>query len=148
LSIFDTKRHTKLHRLFLGIFVLGVALSALFTVAEYFSLSRHNRHNSKLRWSAYLKAFVAITLIVLAIAFAICLSTSGNASNEAGAVLEWIIAFGFVLYPWTFWLDLQHARAEGWEDENNPNNPEMQPEMGHIHTTPRRTWESSAPTVV
>lgn len=34
LSIFDTKRHPKLHRVFLLIFVVGAALSAIFTVVE------------------------------------------------------------------------------------------------------------------
>ena len=34
LSIFDTKRHMQLHRVFLLVFIVGVALSAIFTVAE------------------------------------------------------------------------------------------------------------------
>lgn len=34
LSIFDTKRHPKPHRVFLLIFVVGAALSAIFTVVE------------------------------------------------------------------------------------------------------------------
>lgn len=34
LSIFDTKRHTSLHRVFLLVFIVGVALSAIFTVME------------------------------------------------------------------------------------------------------------------
>lgn len=34
LTIFDTKRHSTLHRLFLLIFMLGVALSAIFTIIE------------------------------------------------------------------------------------------------------------------
>lgn len=34
LSIFDTKRHPKAHRGFLLIFVVGTALSAIFTVVE------------------------------------------------------------------------------------------------------------------
>lgn len=38
LSIFDTKRHPSLHRLFLLIFMIGVALSALFTIAEVLAL--------------------------------------------------------------------------------------------------------------
>ncbi|KAG8991747.1 hypothetical protein FRB93_002593 [Tulasnella sp. JGI-2019a] len=38
LSIFDTKRHPSIHRLFLLIFVLGVALSAIFTVIEVLPL--------------------------------------------------------------------------------------------------------------
>ncbi len=34
LSIFDTKRFTSAHRIFLLVFMIGVALSAIFTVAE------------------------------------------------------------------------------------------------------------------
>ena len=34
LSIFDTKRFTSLHRVFLLVFILGVAISAIFTVIE------------------------------------------------------------------------------------------------------------------
>ena len=34
LSIFDTQRHPKLHRVFLLIFVVGAALSAILTVVE------------------------------------------------------------------------------------------------------------------
>lgn len=34
LASFDTKRHTFAHRFFLFIFVLGVSLSAIFTVSE------------------------------------------------------------------------------------------------------------------
>ena len=34
LSVFDTKRHHNLHRIFLLVFIIGVALSAIFTIAE------------------------------------------------------------------------------------------------------------------
>ena len=34
LSIFDTKRHPSLHRVFLLVFILGVGLSAIFSVME------------------------------------------------------------------------------------------------------------------
>ena len=34
LSIFDTKRFTSLHRVFLLVFIVGVGLSAIFTVVE------------------------------------------------------------------------------------------------------------------
>ena len=34
LSIFDTRRHSRLHRVFLLIFMVGVAISAVFTIAE------------------------------------------------------------------------------------------------------------------
>ncbi|KAG8924510.1 hypothetical protein FRC01_011405 [Tulasnella sp. 417] len=74
LAGFDTKRYTTLHRLFLGLFMLGVALSAIFTVIEYLSLSKHNRENQTLMWSALSKALVATVLIGLAIAMGVCLS--------------------------------------------------------------------------
>ena len=34
LSVFDTKRYTSLHRVFLLVFILGVGISAMFTVIE------------------------------------------------------------------------------------------------------------------
>ena len=34
LSIFDTKRHPSLHRVFLLVFIVGVGFSAIFTIAE------------------------------------------------------------------------------------------------------------------
>jgi hypothetical protein len=34
LSIFDTKRHPSLHRVFLLVFIVGVAISAIFTIIE------------------------------------------------------------------------------------------------------------------
>ena len=45
LSIFDTRRHTQAHRGFLLLFIVGVALSAIFTVIEV----RKNRHS----WSSH-----------------------------------------------------------------------------------------------
>jgi len=135
LSIFDTKRHPRLHDIFLGIFMLGVALSAIFTIAEYFSLSKHNRYNSALRYSAMAKAVVAGILIILSIAMAACL---GKGYNDTGAVLEWLIAFGFIFYPLTFWIDLRKARAEGFSP----------PENNVGMSQPRNTWESEATTAV
>ena len=38
LSVFDTKRHPSLHRVFLLIFILGVGLSAIFSVMEVGSI--------------------------------------------------------------------------------------------------------------
>ena len=34
LSIFDTKRHTSAHRAFLLVFIVGVGLSAIFSIIE------------------------------------------------------------------------------------------------------------------
>lgn len=40
LSIFDTKRFTKEHRVFLLVFIVGVGMSAIFTVIEVSSCMR------------------------------------------------------------------------------------------------------------
>ncbi|KAJ7510432.1 Frag1/DRAM/Sfk1 family-domain-containing protein [Mycena galericulata] len=46
LSIFDTKRHPSLHRVFLLLFMVGVALSALFTCVEVSCVSRRHTASS------------------------------------------------------------------------------------------------------
>ena len=45
-------------------------------------------------------------LIVLAIAFGVLLGTNQN----AGAVIEWVIAFLFTFYLLSFWYDLRQTR--------------------------------------
>ncbi|KAF9266487.1 hypothetical protein L218DRAFT_956263 [Marasmius fiardii PR-910] len=107
LSVFDTKRHSNLHRLFLLIFMIGVALSALFTVMEYRWLSRDFWDAKELRFAYKTKAFIAGILIVLAVAFGITLFNA----KDAGAVLEWTIAFGFTFYLLTFFMDLREAKG-------------------------------------
>ncbi|KAJ7593408.1 Frag1/DRAM/Sfk1 [Mycena floridula] len=107
LSIFDTKRHTSLHRLFLLIFMLGVALSALFSVIEYRWISKEFHYVRTLRIGYLAKAIIAGILIVLSIAFGIALYKS----TEVGAVLEWTISFGFTLYLLTFYYDLRQSKG-------------------------------------
>lgn len=107
LSIFDTKRHTSAHRAFLLVFIVGVALSAIFTIVEYRWLSKDFAEARKLRHAYVAKAVIALTLICLAIAFGITLYSS----TEAGAVLEWVIAFGFTFYLLTFFYDLRLSKG-------------------------------------
>ncbi|KAG7089904.1 hypothetical protein E1B28_011537 [Marasmius oreades] len=107
LSVFDTKRHSSLHRLFLLIFMIGVALSALFTVMEYRWLSKDFWGVKELRRAYKAKGFIAGILVVLAIAFGVALFKRVN----VGAVLEWTIAFGFTFYMLTFFMDLRQAKG-------------------------------------
>jgi len=111
LSIFDTKRHTSLHRVFLLVFMVGVALSAIFSIIEYRWLSKDFHGSRRLRKAYILKGLIAGLLIILAIAFAGALYGKGQASTDAGAVLEWVIAFGFTLYLLTFVYDLRLAKG-------------------------------------
>ncbi|KZT33973.1 hypothetical protein SISSUDRAFT_992450 [Sistotremastrum suecicum HHB10207 ss-3] len=105
LSIFDTQRHPSLHRLFLLIFIVGVAISAIFTVAEYAWLHKDFVYYYKLRRSYMAKSIIALILIAAAIAFGIVL----DSKPDVGGVLEWFIAFGFTFYLLTFWYDLRQA---------------------------------------
>ncbi|TFK94035.1 hypothetical protein K466DRAFT_510385 [Polyporus arcularius HHB13444] len=107
LSIFDTKRHTSLHRVFLLVFIVGVGLSAIFTIVEYRWISRDFAEVRKLHASYLAKGIIAGILILLAIAFAVLLFTA----TDAGAVVEWTIAFGFTFYLLTFFWDLRMSKG-------------------------------------
>ncbi|KAJ7086121.1 Frag1/DRAM/Sfk1 [Mycena belliarum] len=107
LSIFDTRRHPRLHRVFLLLFMLGVALSALFTCAEYRWLAKDYRDVRHLRTAYIAKGAIAGVLVLLAVAFGIALFRAPS----AGAVLEWAIALGFTFYLLTFYYDLRQAKG-------------------------------------
>ncbi|KAI0707417.1 Frag1/DRAM/Sfk1 family-domain-containing protein [Earliella scabrosa] len=107
LSIFDTKRYTNLHRIFLLVFIVGVGLSAIFTVIEYRWISRSFVEIRKLKAAYAVKGSIAGILIILAVAFAVLLF----ASPDAGAIVEWTIAFGFTFYLLTFFWDLRMSKG-------------------------------------
>ncbi|KAF7312077.1 hypothetical protein MIND_00220000 [Mycena indigotica] len=107
LSVFDTKRHVNLHRGFLLLFMLGVALSALFTVIEYRWISKDYHFIRQLRHAYFAKGLIALVLVVLAVAFGVMLFKGLN----AGAVLEWAISFMFTFYLLTFYYDLRQAKG-------------------------------------
>ncbi|KAI0635809.1 Frag1/DRAM/Sfk1 family-domain-containing protein [Trametes polyzona] len=107
LSIFDTKRYTKEHRVFLLVFIVGVGLSAIFTVIEYRWISRDFVEIRKLKTLYIVKGTIALILILLAIAFAITLFQA----TDPGAIIEWTIAFGFTFYMLTFFFDLRMSKG-------------------------------------
>ncbi|KAH9945367.1 Frag1/DRAM/Sfk1 [Epithele typhae] len=107
LSIFDTNRYPSLHRIFLLVFILGVGLSAIFTVTEYRWISHEFDEIRKLKIAYVVKGSIATILILLAIAFAVTLFVAVN----VGAVLEWTIAFGFTFFLLTFFWDLRMAKG-------------------------------------
>lgn len=106
LSIFDTARHPKLHDLFLGFFIIGYMLSAIFICWEYQRLGVRNPQHNILAVSFWIKlAFVLVT-ICLAVPFVVL--TSRGIYNPA-AVLEWVIALVFSFYVFSFYVDLYPA---------------------------------------
>ncbi|EMD31336.1 hypothetical protein CERSUDRAFT_89211 [Gelatoporia subvermispora B] len=107
LSIFDTGRHPSLHRVFLLVFIVGVGLSALFTIAEYRWISHDFVEVRKLKIAYVMKGIIAVILILCAIAFAVTLYVAPN----VGAILEWVIAFGYTFFLLTFVYDLRMAKG-------------------------------------
>ncbi|KAF5342631.1 hypothetical protein D9611_001917 [Ephemerocybe angulata] len=107
LSIFDTKRYTSAHRAFLLVFMIGVALSAIFTIIEYHWIKKDFTFARELRIAYWAKGIIAGTLIILSIAFAITLYEA----TDAGAVLEWLIAMLFTSYIWTYYYDLRLSKG-------------------------------------
>ncbi|KAK4229830.1 Frag1/DRAM/Sfk1 family-domain-containing protein [Podospora fimiseda] len=106
LSVFDTARHPREHNVFLLLFIAGYVLSAVFICWEYQKLGQHYRSHRILRTSFWIKLTFVIIEILLAIAFVSCTFTK---HYNAGAVLEWIIAFIFSAYVFSFAVDLYPA---------------------------------------
>lgn len=106
LSIFDTERHEQLHRLFLLLFIVGYLLSAIFVCWEYQRLGIKNREHSILAASFWVKLVFILVEFCLAVAFAVNMMLKN--SNPA-AILEWVVAFVFSFYIFSFVMDLWPA---------------------------------------
>lgn len=85
-AVFDTRRHPRLHKLFLLLFMLGVIFSALFTTIEYRRLGRTFTEHPIIRVSYRFKQAVVCIDIALAIAFGV---TMYRKLSNAAAILEW-----------------------------------------------------------
>jgi len=115
LSIFDTLRHPSLHDVFLGVFILGYVVSAIFICAEYQRLGIHYREHRILRISFWVKLAFILLEVGLAIAFGVTLHNGNNNSNTAG-VIEWVVALVYAFYVMSFYLDflpVQKRNKEG-----------------------------------
>ncbi|KAH7105357.1 Frag1/DRAM/Sfk1 [Auriculariales sp. MPI-PUGE-AT-0066] len=129
LSVFDTVRYPTMHRLFLFIFIVGVVLSAIFTVFEFRSLSRSYPSERSIRRAFWMKNVLLILLAPAIIAFLVCLAVD----IDIAAVLEWIIAFLFTFYLLTFWQDLL-IRTEEVVGETSPSSP-TNIDLGEVTST-------------
>lgn len=106
LSIFDTARHPHLHDIFLLLFLAGYIISAIFICWEYQRLGIKYRDQRVLRISFWTKLFFILVEVILAVAFVVCTFTG---HTNAGAVLEWTVAFIFSFYIFSFCVDLWPA---------------------------------------
>ncbi|CRG87943.1 Dynein heavy chain, cytoplasmic [Talaromyces islandicus] len=105
LTIFDTVRHPSMHRAFLGLFIGGYLLSAIFICLEYLRLGIfYRRKHVVLIVSFWIKLIFVVTELGLAIAFGV-LDKVSNRQNAA-AIVEWVISLIFTFYVLSFVIDL------------------------------------------
>lgn len=102
-SIFNTNVFPHVHVAMLCVFIVGVGISTLFTIAEFVLLDRNYSGIRQIRISYILKAIWFIVCLALAIAFATC------SSPNAAAVCEWTLSFVYGLYLCLFAYDLSPA---------------------------------------
>ncbi|SCZ97074.1 BZ3500_MvSof-1268-A1-R1_Chr4-2g06974 [Microbotryum saponariae] len=122
LSIFDAFNHSTAHWTLTLVFVVCIALSAIFQTLEVMSLERDHVDRNHLRRNAIIKLVIVSVAVAGAIGFGVTYGICAGANNDvaptsrcnvvqsAAASLEWFIAFLFFLYICTFILDLLPAR--------------------------------------
>ena len=119
LSIFDTFHHPRMHDGFLGLFILGHAVSAIFLCAEYQRLGIHYRQHRVLRISFWMKLFFIIVEVSLAIVFGV---TQKYHKSNIAAIVEWVISLIFAFYILSFVVDLLPSvrtkthTPQGWKE--------------------------------
>lgn len=106
LTIFDTLHHPHLHRVFLGLFIGGYIVSAIFICAEYQRLGVTFREYKVLRMSFWIKLFFIFAEVALVIAFGVM---SYQVKYNTAAILEWTISLVYIFYVLSFVLDFLPA---------------------------------------
>ncbi|ORX35398.1 Frag1/DRAM/Sfk1 family-domain-containing protein [Kockovaella imperatae] len=123
LSIFDAFDYPKVHWSMTVVFVVFVALSAIFQSAEVWSLYKDHPDRPHLLRNSILKLIIVTLAICTAIAFAVTygycdgnsVAVKGHSAakcnrvTSAAAALEWTVAFILVFYFFTLAADLWPA---------------------------------------
>jgi hypothetical protein len=76
-------------------FMVGVALSAIFTIIEFRWISKDFGGATRLRRAYWMKGVIATILIALAIAFGITLYADSSRLQDVAGALEWTISLGY-----------------------------------------------------
>lgn len=122
LTIFDTRRHPHLHRVFLGLFIGGYIVSAIFICAEYQRLGVTFRQYKILAASFWIKLGFILVEIALVVAFGVM---SYQVKYNTAAILEWTISLVYILYVLSFVLDFIPAVKTKPSDSRFPTAKEM-----------------------
>ncbi|KAF4120179.1 Frag1/DRAM/Sfk1 family [Geosmithia morbida] len=107
LTVFDTLRHHTLHYAFLGVFIGGFIISAIFVCWEYQRLGSKYPEYPLLRVSFFIKLVFIFIEASLVIAFGVLTLVDDLVH---AAYLEWTISFLFGFYALSFTVDLWPAR--------------------------------------
>jgi len=151
LSIFDAFNHSTIHWSLTVVFIVCIALCAIFQTAEIFALKKDHPDRKHLKRNAIIKIAVVTLAVILAICFggtyAACSGNGGpaygsrcNIITSVAAALEWTIAMLYDLFLATFILDLwpaaktsprhlrrheRHIREKGLLHESGNTSPTM-----------------------
>ncbi|KAJ2902981.1 hypothetical protein MKZ38_010565 [Zalerion maritima] len=106
LSVFDTNNYPKIHDGFLLLFMGGYVLSAIFICWEYQRLGAKNRNHRVLRVGFWIKLAFIMIEVALSVVF---IGTMFTGNYDVSAVFEWVIAFVFSFYVFSFVIDLYPA---------------------------------------
>ncbi|KAK4685722.1 hypothetical protein P7C73_g4420, partial [Tremellales sp. Uapishka_1] len=123
LSCFDAFNHSTIHWSMTIVFVVGVAISAIFQSAEVWSLHKDHPDRSHLLRNSKIKLAVVILAVLCAIAFGATYKICGgygiaynghsdatcNKITSASSALEWTVAFILFFYFLTLVADLWPA---------------------------------------
>ncbi|GHJ88178.1 hypothetical protein NliqN6_4580 [Naganishia liquefaciens] len=137
LSIFDTFNHSTVHWSMTIVFIVGVALSAIFQSAEIWSLHKDHPDRNHLKRNSIYKLIVVTFAIAEAIAFgilyAICsgdaYTSRCNRVTSGAAAMEWAVAFTLIFYWLSLVMDLWPSgktsprylrRLARWQEKNDP----------------------------
>ncbi|KAK6064018.1 Frag1/DRAM/Sfk1 family protein [Seiridium cupressi] len=136
----------------LTIFFALIGTVAIFICWEYQRLGIKYREHRVLRISFWIKLVFIIVELFLAIAFIV---TNFRGIYDVAAILEWVIAFIFSLYVFSFFVDLYPAvktrnGGMGFKPAGMSNvSPHEMEESYHVDnhnaTNPRYTQDSSRP---
>ena len=123
LSIFDAFDYSTIHWSMTVVFVVAVALSAIFQTGEVWSLHKDHPDRKSLLRNSIIKLLIILVAVACAVAFGVCYGLcdgSATAHNDrsaatcnritsVSAAMEWAVALVLVFYFFTLAADLWPA---------------------------------------
>jgi len=114
LTIFDERRHGRVHGAMLVVFIVGYWISAIFICAEYQRLGIRYREYSILALSFWIKLAFIFVELGLVIAFGVL---NYQKRYNTASIFEWTVSAVYIFYIFSFIIDfLPATRTRNQED--------------------------------